>query len=136
MMAEVEERIVAVLKADGTVSALTTRVQPWIRFQGTGLPAITYARISSSPYNHATGATTTWECRMQVDCWASTYSGAKALAAAARGALSGYSESGETPNIVMAHLMSETDMEEPPESGEGASDIYRVMQEYFLNFTE
>lgn len=125
------KRLVALLKADGTVAAITTRVQP-IRINQVGeLPAITYQLISTSPVNHATGTTDTTEARIQIDCWASTYDGSKTLADAARGALSGVADDSGDPQISMSHLVGEQDLPESPDPGEDTI-IHRVSQDYLV----
>lgn len=126
-----ETRITALLKADGTVAAITTRVQPVKANQAGSFPLITYQRISTSPVNHATGTTDTTECRIQVDCWAETYVGSKALADAVRGALSGVADGSGDPQLSMIHLVSEIDLPESPDPGEDTT-IYRVSQDYLI----
>ena len=131
-MANVEQLITARLKADGTVSAITTRVQPIFVKQQGDLPAITYQRISTTPQNHATGTTATQQCRIQIDCWASSYSAAKTLGDAVEAALNGVTESGP-PAVSQYHMVSRDDDAETPQGGTDVSQtIYRDSQDYLI----
>jgi hypothetical protein len=79
-------RLTARLKAITAVTDLVgARIWPVDRRQGTELPAITYERITRTELNHATGTTNTSRVRIELNCWASSYAGAHALAAAVRG---------------------------------------------------
>ena len=133
-MANVEKLLVARLKADGTVSGITTRIQPMALKQQGSLPAITFQRISTTPQNHATGTTTTQSCQVQVDCWASTFDAARILGDAVEAALNGKSETGP-PVVSQYHMTSRNDDMETPQAGNDVSlTIYRDSQDYFISY--
>lgn len=90
-MADVEEAVYAILVGDAEVSALVgTRVYPQVIPQDAALPAVAYSRISARRVKSHSGPSRLARPRVQVTCSAKTYGAAKALAAAARGALDGF----------------------------------------------
>ena len=127
-----ETELVAKLSGTSAVTDLVgDRIYPITARQGVALPYVTYQLISGAPVNHAAGTTTTEECRIQVDNYASTYSGVKALAAAVEDALSGWSDAAGTPPITMCHLESRADLSEPIEPGSDTM-IHRVSHDYVI----
>jgi len=85
-----ETGLYSALTGDGTVSGLvSTRVYPEVMPQGVTYPAISYQRISTVRYNMLSGVDDFTQVRIQVDCWDSSYSGVKTLAAAVKSALDG-----------------------------------------------
>lgn len=83
-----DEILFAALTADATVGGLVVaRVYPQKMPQSPTLPAITYSIVSRVPTD---ANTEIFECRIQLDCWASTYAGASALAVATLKALRFY----------------------------------------------
>lgn len=129
-----ETRMVVKLLATSAVTDLiVAQLRPHHRKTSWGTDdAVTYQRISTEPSNHATGTSTLAFARIQVDLWSSTPLGVRALAAAVRGALSGWSDDTGTPVVTMCHLINEQDMPMGPDSGEEATE-YRVMQEYMIH---
>jgi len=95
------------------------------------LPYITYQTISDQSVNHAAGATDTNHCRIQVDLWASTYSGVKALATAVKTALKSWTDDSGDPIVSSCHYESGQDMPEPPSPGQERR-IHRVSHDYIL----
>jgi len=88
----VEESLYAELATHGGVAALVgTRIYPEELPQPATLPAITYS-LSSTATEHTQRetASTIVIPDMQVQCWAETYSGAKALATQVKAALDGF----------------------------------------------
>ena len=80
--------VIDILLADATVSGFVgTRISPLTRAQDLALSAITVQRISTVPQNHLRGFGNLDGNRVQVDCWASTYAGARDLAEACRTAI-------------------------------------------------
>lgn len=87
-MAQLEPSIFSALTADATVSGLVgTRVYPLVLPQKAGLPAVSYLRVSGRQEMSLSGLSGLEAPRIQIDCWATTYAGAKALAAAVRAAM-------------------------------------------------
>lgn len=85
----VESKLKTLLGANVTVAGLVSdRIYPMVLPQNPTLPAITYTRIVGLPVYSIYGYSGLNNAHVQVDCWASTYSGAKALAAAVTAAIS------------------------------------------------
>jgi hypothetical protein len=122
-----ETRLVAKLKAtSGVTTLVSTRITPGYRKQGTALPAIVYQVYSDRPVNHAGGTTDTSEMRLSVYCMAATYAGSKALAAAVKAAISGWTDSSGS----VWHLESQSDDIGDPMSGQDVPEYYAINQEY------
>jgi len=120
----VESEIVTLLAADGGVSALVVaRIYPLILPQDPTLPAITYARVTTSRIYSSEGYSNLDNAMIQVDCWASTYAGAKALGTAVLSAMDGSS-------TFSAVLIDERDMFEDD------VEIYRVSMDFSTWNTE
>jgi len=84
----IETDFYSTLSGDGGVSALVgTKIHPHIVPEGTALPYITYSMVVGTPFNKLAGRTGLEKKRIQVNCWASTYAAAKALAEAVKTAL-------------------------------------------------
>jgi hypothetical protein len=70
------------------VTALvSTRINWSRRPQGSALPCIVLTRIDGAPDVHHAGRSGLVQSRVQVDCWASTYGAAKAIARAVEDAV-------------------------------------------------
>lgn len=88
---EIEAALYAELAADSSVSALvSSRIYPVLIPQDVDMPAIAYQRISG-PRDYSHQGAGLVSARFQITCQATSYSGAKSLAAAVRDALSGFS---------------------------------------------
>ena len=86
-----EEALIARLLADSGVAAVVgTRVFPGARPQASALPAIVLNRISGGPEYADDGEVGLEQGRIQIDCWAATYSEAKLLARAVTACLSAF----------------------------------------------
>lgn len=84
----IADDIYTTLTGDAGVSALvSTRVYPMDMPQNATLPALTYTRVSETPLVNLDGENATRNSRYQVDCFASTYTGAQALAEAVKAAM-------------------------------------------------
>jgi len=126
-----EAAIYAILVADGTVSGLvSTRIYPVKLPQSPDMPAITYSRVSGPRIQTIAGPSGLAYPRVQVDSWASTYTGIKTLADAVRQALDGYS--GTIASIRIGGIMmdGELDLYEP------GVEEYRVTQDYIVWYDE
>jgi len=87
-----ETKIVALLKADASVSALIAdRIDPDILPENPIYPAITYSEIFPGAQYHLSGPSTLSNPQIQIDCWALTRDGAKDLAAKVKTAIDGAS---------------------------------------------
>lgn len=130
----VESQIQTQLEATSALTNLVgTRIYRYQRPRADALPAVTFQRIETEVVNHATGATETHWCRVQVDSWADDMDTARSVADAVATALSGWSNSGGSPSISMSHLQSDIDMTEPPDHGDDVM-LYHVSQDYMLSY--
>jgi len=115
------------------VALVGGRIYPSVLPQNPTYPAITYFRVSGPRlYDHG-GASGMAEARIQFDCWASTYSAVKAVAAALRVALSGYSGTVGGVTIASIYLDSEIDSYEP---NEGDTGDRRVSMDFMIRYYE
>jgi len=129
-----ETRMIAKLKATSAVTDLvSTRIRPLLRKQGAALPAITYQRISTIPCNASVGEANVAWARVQVNSFASTYAGAKALAAAVKACLSGWTDTGGSPSVIMSHWEGDSDLPEDVQPGQDLQ-VHGVAQEYLIEY--
>ena len=129
-----EARLTARLKTEaGVLAIIAGKVYPIMVPDGTVLPYITYHTITDLSINHATGATEGNTDRIQVDCWAATYAGVKALANAVKTALKNWTDTTDSPHVTSCHYESGTDLPEQPVPGREIGR-YRVSQDYFLGY--
>jgi len=118
------------LAADGTISGLvSTRIYPLKLPQNPTYPAIVFRRISGPRLRHITGASGRGDGRIQIDSWATTYTGAQTLAAAVRASLHGYIGLLTTLKVAITLANEIDDYDEDAEK-------YRVIQDYTLAHTE
>jgi hypothetical protein len=108
----------AILVADGSVTALCAadNINPVIRPQSYAAPAIVMERLSLTPLNGLRGSEGLDESRVLLDCLTTSYTTARALAAAVRTAL----QAGG------ALLENESDDYDPQ------TLTYRVSQQWFI----
>jgi hypothetical protein len=128
-----EDALYKRLAANEGIAALEPDIYRSWRPQTQTGDCITFQRISTTPFQSNQGAIDAEQARIQVDCWASTQSGARALAEAVKDSLNGW-EQDSGPAINMTTLESDRDMEEPPRLGQGKPD-WRVSQDYMITFT-
>jgi len=133
-MTTLEEGLKSYLTAYAGLTALIgTRVYPFRIPQGATLPCMTYQRMDTPRMltHQSVGATGDLaKVRMQFDCWATTYSSAKAIADQLRAALNGKTGSiGTAPNavVIRAALVDNEIPEYNPEV-----DMHRVIADYFI----
>ena len=101
-----EEGLKSALTADGTVNGLVSgRIYPELMPDDVTYPAISYQRISTVRRQFLTGVDDFTQVRIQVDCWDSSYSGVKTLAAAVKSAIDGVRALGST---TVHHCFMET----------------------------
>jgi len=129
-----ETRLYAKLAATTAVTDLvSTRIYPVQRYQSSALPAITFARVGTDRPGCSTGSVNVAWARMQINSIASTYPGAKALAAAVQTALAGWTDADGTPTIDQCNPAGDYDAPEPEHEGQDARD-YVVIQEYIVQY--
>lgn len=125
----------AFLGADSAISAIigampNTRVYPVRLPQNPTLPAITYFRVSGQRVHASSGALGLSGPRMQIDCWATKYEDAHALAELVRKRIDGYRGPMGSETVQGVFFESERDLYEPE------PDQHRVSRDYFVWFSE
>jgi len=122
-----EALLVAKLKATAGVTAIVAaRIYPMFAPQGAALPFLIYETTMDQPVNHAGGTTGTRQIQIALTCFASTYTGAKALAAAVEAALSGWIDA----NGCVWLLESAHDEAGDMMQGRDVPEYFAVVQEY------
>jgi len=117
----------------GVTDIVSTRIYyGWIP-QGATLPCVSYTRISTMPVNGATGHTTESNTRLQVDCWATTQSGARTLADAVKAALGGWNNA-SSPYVADILPISDSDLMESPDTGSQDPE-HRVSMDFSIWWT-
>jgi len=109
-MASLEQGIRSILIADSDVSALvSTRVFPWMRQQGTTFPAIVYELDGTEPEQDLDGYGGMTRAELTISNVATTYGGAKTLAAHVLDALNGYTGT-PTNGVAIKSLVHDNDI--------------------------
>jgi hypothetical protein len=122
-----EELLVAMILADAGVSALVSDRVRWVQAQqGEVKPFVILTRISGSDDPTYREASSLMESRVQVDAYALTYAGAKALARALKSALN-TKGSGLAGTIDRIFYDSERDLFDDDQSPD---KVYRVSTDY------
>lgn len=126
-----EAAFIALLLADAPIAALAgDRVYPGRRPQGSTFPSIVCTRISGQPLYVDEGRAGLLDARMQVDCWAQTYTEAKTLARAVDTLLSAFSGVFAGVNFSYIMLDLENDLNE---SGANQSEyLFRVSMDFIV----
>jgi hypothetical protein len=115
-----EEAIIGKLLSTPTVAGLAaTRVYPGSRPQGSPLPAVVFNRIDGAPLYVDEGEAGIAQSRIQIDCWADSYAGAKILARAVNAALSAFAGQVQGTQFLSIFIDAERDLRE---GGSGAAD--------------
>jgi len=87
-----EKAIFTRLSTDAGITALAgNRIYPQILPQNPTLPAITYFRVSTTKPYAQSNSVNIAQARLQISCWAETYSVMKSLVEAVRKSLDGFS---------------------------------------------
>jgi hypothetical protein len=122
----IEQAIRYILVNDATVKAITTHCWPVMIPQDATYPLILYTRISGERDHVLQGPSGMAHPRFQLDAFAETYTGAKALANAIREALDGYRGTAAGTRIGSCLIDSERDIYE------SEIEIYRISQDYMI----
>jgi hypothetical protein len=110
----IEEGLVAFLLAQSGITTLIgTRIMPAPLRQNVQLPAISYQLISVRDDVLHDGPQGLPDTRIQLDCWADTYAGAKTLAATVKTAVHGYKGTMGTVSVQRAKVENVVDGFEP-----------------------
>ncbi len=80
-MAQTEKLVYALLNGSATITAFTSaRIYPVKLSEDAAFPSLTYQRISGSRVYSFSGYDELQHCRLQIDCWSTSYGTAKELA--------------------------------------------------------
>ena len=111
--------------ASGTIAAIVgTRVYPSLLPQTPTYPALTYQRISNTAQN---GSTALRQSRWQVNCWATTYIGAQALATVVKAAMEEWTDTDQAPMVKMCQVVNEID------DYDDEVDVHRVIVDLMID---
>lgn len=120
-----EEAIYGRLAAvSGVTDIVSTRIYPSLLPQGATLPAVTYRRVSGVPERAMGSDAGVARVRMEVDAWASSYSGVKALRDAVVAALKRFTGTVSGETIDATYQLNELDRYEDD------LKIHRVMMDF------
>lgn len=133
----VESAIYNLLVSDVAIAALvSSRVYPLILPQNATYPALVYSKVSGARLHHLTGSAGRAMPRITVSCWATTYLGAKQLAALVRATLDGFRGTltdGNSPaGTCAASVLIENELDDYDESAKK----YRVILDFMVNHAE
>lgn len=124
-----EQAIIARLLATTAIATIAgTRVFPGSRPQASLMPAVVFNVVSGAPVYTDDGEAGLAENRIQIDCWGETYTSAKGLAVAVKGALSAFV--GESAGVTFQNILLITERDRR-ESGSNAPEyLFRTMLEF------
>lgn len=124
-----EQAIIArLLGTSGVTSIAGERIFPGARPQASALPAVVFNVVSGAPVYTDDGEAGLAENRIQLDCWAETYTAAKQLSAAVKASLSAFVGASAGVNFQNILLITERDRRE---GGSNAPEyLFRTMLEF------
>lgn len=127
----IEEGLVAYIPTVTAVHALiVARFYPLRLPENPTYPAVTYQRISTPRIHAHTGPSHLAYPRFQLDCYATTYLGAKAVATAIRVALDGYKGLMGAVDVQECTVIDERDFYDP------ATRIWRISLDSIIGHQE
>jgi len=113
----------------GLTALVSTRIYPAPIPQNPTYPLVTYQEIDRvSPHTMGTLAGVT-HIRYQIDSWATTLAGAKAVAAQVEAALDNYAGTSDT--IVILNCFLESGQSSPYDDAEG---VHRYIQDFIVEY--
>lgn len=110
----------------GLAALVGTRVYPIKLPQTPTMPAVSYQRIDGPRESGIASEHGMAHPRIQVDSWASTYGGAKAVAEQVRTALERWSDATTTPVVLDSFIEGDTDLYE------SEVELYRVSMDFVI----
>ena len=136
-MATLESLLYDQLAATSAITDETsTRIYRGRRPQDTSLPAITYQRVSTTAVNHATGATDTAFCTIQINALAANQGTARTIADAIKTALKTWTQTTVAPKFTAPpHLQNDVDVPEDPNFGEQDAP-WMIAQDWLFGYSE
>jgi hypothetical protein len=119
----IEEGLYAFLAALGAASS---RIYPMQLPQNGALPAVTFTRVTASRTRSLGGPSGMARAVFQIDAWAATYVGAKALAETLRQGLDGHRGAMGAETVGGVLLLADRDLFEE------ATDTFRVSMDFAI----
>lgn len=115
-----------ILAGTAVADLVGTRMYPGKMPQEPTLPLLVYQRVSGPREHDMNGAAGIANPRIQIDAWATTYAGTKALATAVRKRLDGYSGDTGSPavNVIVAMLLNDRDFYD------AETELWRVSMDF------
>lgn len=117
----------------GVSNLIGSRMYPVRLPQSPTVPAIVYMAITGQRFHNTEGSSGLSGPRIQIDCWAATFSETQSLALAVRKVLDGYRGAAGDDTIQGAFFDSERDFFE---ADAGVSGLYRTSMDFFIYFEE
>lgn len=129
-----QEAIYSRLTSVQAVSALvSTRVYPRVMPQNVKLPAIAYQRTDEERFSAMTGDIGIVRATLEVSCWGTTFSSARDVAAAVRGALQRYRGTVQSVEILDGYVTGVEDLE--PDLIDGVL-LHCVLMQFSIHYRE
>lgn len=126
-----EEAIIQrLLATTGVTNIVGTRVFPGSLPQAYAMPAVTMHVISGGPLYADDGEVGLDEVRVQIDCWATTYSAAKLLARAVRESLSAFV--GTVGSTAFPYILLDVIRDFREAGGNQAEYLFRTNMDYIV----
>lgn len=130
-----DQALVTYLRNTTAISALVgTNIEWGLRPQGSALPALGLTVVSRIPVDSDEGDSGLYQARVQIDCWAASMTGAKALANAVKALLSGKRH--ESAPSFLEGIWSENETDYASELDKGGTPIMRVSVDFLINHIE
>jgi hypothetical protein len=131
----IERALYARLTGAAAVSAIIgTRLFPNFAPLGTAAPFAIYNRVSANRIRSLTQRSGLAMVRMQVDCMAETYAGARALADVVRQALDGFRGEAGSPPVMIESCSLQSDQDLYEDAAE--PPLHRVSMDFMLTHRE
>lgn len=124
-----EQAIIAKLLATtGIATIVGTAVFPGSRPQASALPAVVFNVVSGAPVYTDDGEAGLAENRIQIDCWATTYTAAKGLAVAVKAALSAFH--GTVEGVIFQNILLVTERDRREGGSNAPEYLFRTMLDF------
>lgn len=138
-MATIDDAIYAILIADSDVTGLvgsgsSARVFPGFVPQGETYPQVCYLKVSGPTDHYLSGTSNPRRARFQLTSWATTKSGAEALATAVKDALNLYGSAIAGITVTNIRVADDGGDVPNPSAGNAAQTCYGVRQDFRVSY--
>jgi hypothetical protein len=113
----------------GLKALVSSRIYPPPAPQNAAYPLVTYQEIDRQPIHVMGGTAGVVHIRYQVDSWAETLAGAKAVAAQVAAALDNYS--GTSDGVVIKNSFLDSGQSSPYDDSDG---LHRYIQDFLIEY--